>query len=349
MIPLFRNRVPRVLEFAEYLKDSYASGMMTNFGPVYKECVDLLQKNFSGYWLPVSNGTVALEVALMVGLFRHEKRVAVPDFTFAASANAVYRVGKKPIIMPCDYESRTFNLEHLYNNIDQFDAILVVGAFGYSHRVSELIDLAKKYGKGIVFDYAGSFPSFENDGVCAYSLHSAKSLPIGEGGLVRFNTPIHFEIAKRIINFDFDEKKEAVTPDGLNGKLDELRSAALKYHLLNIEDVYEEINFKRMMVSAYQEELDGICDRILKKDLVHPSMVVLRGFKSYANIIELGEKRGITFRSYYAPLLSNQKGFKKFSSGKKSETRLETYLALPAHVTSTEFKEVVKCIKDASA
>lgn len=346
MIPLFRNRVPKPEQFIHFLEDSYSSGMMSNFGPLYNECVELLKNKLGGYWLPVTNGTVAIEVALNVGLFRHEKRVAIPDFTFAASANAVLRTGKTPVIFPCDYESRTFNMEALYNNLDSFDAMMVVGAFGYSHRADELQEFAKKYGKGIVFDYAGAFPLYQEDSVCAYSLHTAKSCPIGEGGLVRFGERLKYNIAKRIINFDFDESKSAVTSDGMNGKLDEIRCAILKYNLLNIEKITEETIHKADVLESYQEALKEYCDPISREELLEPSMVVMRGLDC-DKIIALGNERGIVFRKYYAPLLSEQAGFIKYSKMGKSDNRIKSHLAVPAHVNELEFHKVIKCIQEA--
>ena len=84
------------------------SGYLTNFGQNYRLAQKLLNEMHGGHWVIVTNGTVAIEVALQTRL-KTRSSVLVPDFTFAATINAVARSGHNPLIVPC--EAETFQMK----------------------------------------------------------------------------------------------------------------------------------------------------------------------------------------------------------------------------------------------
>ena len=74
------------------------------------------EKKFSkylggGYAVAVSNGTTAIELALASLGIKRGDEVILPNFTFAATINAVLNVGAKPVLVDCDKETWTLDIK----------------------------------------------------------------------------------------------------------------------------------------------------------------------------------------------------------------------------------------------
>ena len=66
-----------------------------------------------GHALAVSNGTVALQLAMTaLGVGRGDE-VIVPDFTFGASLNAIIHAGATPVLADVDQDTWTIDLDEL--------------------------------------------------------------------------------------------------------------------------------------------------------------------------------------------------------------------------------------------
>lgn len=348
MIPLFRPPIPRPESWLPYYEESLSCGQLTNFGPNHAAVTKILDSKSSGYFLPVSNGTVAIQVALHT-LFDRKAKIAIPDFTFAATANAVVREGMAPVIFPCDPETGQLDLDYLEEWPNDYDGIVYVAPFGHAipkDSLERLERISIGLGKPVVFDFAGAWPMSVSWGVCCYSLHAAKSLPVGEGGLIQFQTEELREVAKRLIAFDFDSGKAAVSPWGMNGKLDELHCAILRAQLDRKNYLMRRIALRSSLLLEYYEELRDFAAPPPSR-IGYPSLCVLRGLRA-KEIVDAGARQGIVFRRYYYPLLSDQPGFRKFHVIAAPDARLETYLAFPSDVTQDEFHRVVECARAAS-
>ena len=86
--------------------------------------VDEFERNFSkylggGYAVAVSNGTTAIELALASLGIKKGDEVIVPNFTFAATINAVINIGAKPVLVDCDTETWTIDLNKVSNVINK--------------------------------------------------------------------------------------------------------------------------------------------------------------------------------------------------------------------------------------
>ncbi len=344
MIPLFRPILPKMETVLSLYESSRRSGRLTNYGPNFELAVETLERSMGGYWLPVSNGTVAIEVMIHVAL-PHAKRIAIPDFTFAATALAVIRSGRVPVILPCN-ENLQIDARSAKKRAKEFDAVLGVAPFGYALEHGHAGDIAGSLGKPVVWDMAGAFPMVDPNAACSYSLHAAKSLPVGEGGLVRFTRKRDWESAKRLITFDFDENRVSRSVWGMNGKLDDLHCAMLCAQLSQTQEILDRIERHRMMVDAYQSALSGFCEPVTGHTEGFPSLCVLRGLPSDA-IVEEGARRGIVFRKYYSPLLSEMPCFSKYAFDRGlNHDSLSSYLAFPSDVSPDEFESVVNCVLD---
>lgn len=348
MIPLFRPELPNVLEVLRLWQRSRDSGMLTNFGPNFHEASELLGSQYGGHWLPVSSGTAALEV--MVSLLPEKvRRIAVPDFTFAATALAVLRAGRTPVIVSSGSHHLSMYEDVLSTKRRSFDAILAVAPFGYkTGAYSSMEMIARELDKPLLWDFAGAFPMMPSTWhrPVAYSLHAAKSLPIGEGGLIRLGSKWEFDRAKRIISFGFDSKKNSVDDRGFNGKLDEFHCAMLIAQLHRMDAILARQEKIKALIDGYNNDVLGL-ERLPFSEhrLGCPSIAALRHIPA-DRMVKAGAKRGIIFRPYYAPLLSKQKAFKDLVFlGPKSCPNLSRVVAFPSDVTQGEYNEVIACAR----
>ena len=341
-IPLFRPELPPWAEIESHMARSAQRGMYTNFGPAFEDAKNLAEILLQGFALPVSNGTVAIQVALksmhwlVPGSF-----VGVPEFTFAATAQAVVAAGFEPVLLPCRYSDASIDWERVRYGSFKLDAIVAVAPFGYVPPWYEAHETCSLMEVDLVWDRAGAWPltdPFEN--ICCYSLHAAKSLPVGEGGLVLYSSEELYEQGKSLICFSFDADKRALRSDAFNGKLDEFHCAILAAQLERHDRVVARIQRHRRLLEDYQRALGEHCDPI-HEGLHAPSMVVLRGLPCDP-IVQAGAAAGIVFRRYYYPLLCHHPAFN--APARLSDMRLDSYLAFPCDVSNEEFAEVVELV-----
>lgn len=345
MIPLLRPLVPALHEISDLYRRSEESGLYSNFGPCFDGAVAVLNAASGRKVLPVANGTVALEIALQLSL-PYGSRVAVCDFTFAATLSAVARSGMVPVIVPPDLDSWVSDLQILEDRASEFDAFVITSPFGYYVDVESVHALAAKIRKPVVFDFAGAWgmPA-RTPFPIAYSFHATKNLGIGEGGAVSFSTEVEFQAAKSLINFSFDSDRRPSTPLGMNGKLDELHCALIIAHLRDWRRLTARLRSKRQESYDYAVALEEDPFRVDPHLILRgaPYTAVLGGFQEPDEIVARGKAAGITFRRSYAPLLSD--AFPMIESLGITDPFFRTCLALPTDLRQDEMKRVVEFLK----
>ena len=161
--------------------------------------IGVFEKAFSdylggGYALAVSNGTVALQLALTtMGIGRGDE-VIVPNFTFGASINAIIHAGAIPVLADVEAETWTIDLVQLKKLITpKTKAIMPVHIYGQPVRLDEIKEIANEKGLFVIEDCAEALgATYKNrrvglDGDCTcFSFFANKSITTGEGGMVVF-------------------------------------------------------------------------------------------------------------------------------------------------------------------
>jgi len=170
------------------------SGML-----VQGEVVRRFEEQFSAYLgvknsVAVSNGTVALDLALKALGLEKGDEVITPAFTFIATANSILYQGYRPIF--ADVDPRTFNLdpEDVAERITpRTRAILGVHLYGQPFDLSAMQQICDDHGLILIEDSAqahgaehrgrkvGSF------GVGCFSFYPTKNMTTGEGGMITTN------------------------------------------------------------------------------------------------------------------------------------------------------------------
>lgn len=158
----------------------------------------------SRYAIALSNGTVALELALYALGIGPGDEVVTTSRTFIASASAVVMRGATPVIAEVDPESQNLTVETVRQVLSpRTRAIIVVHLAGWPCDMDALLDLARAHGLKVIEDCAqaqgaiykgrrvGSFGDAAAFSFCQDKIMSTG----GEGGMLTTSDPVLWERA----------------------------------------------------------------------------------------------------------------------------------------------------------
>ena len=143
--------------------------------------------------IAVSNGTVALELALLACGIKPGDEVLVPAVTFIASASAIVTsVGAVPIFVDIDPETATIDPSLLEAAITKrTKAVMAVHYGGYPIDFDRILPIVRRHGLRLIEDSAhaqGTEWRGRKVGAIgdmgAFSFQESKSFTAGEGGIV---------------------------------------------------------------------------------------------------------------------------------------------------------------------
>jgi dTDP-4-amino-4,6-dideoxygalactose transaminase len=179
------------------------SGHVAGDGPIGRRVEARLAEMLQSHRVLLTTScTHALELALIALGVGAGREVICPSFTFVSSANAVLRVGARPVF--ADIEDRTLGLDPA--DVERCltartAAIIPVHYAGVAPDMEALLDLAHRRGLHIIEDAAqgigaawrGRALGTLGDAGCL-SFHETKNITCGEGGLLAMSDP---ELARR--------------------------------------------------------------------------------------------------------------------------------------------------------
>lgn len=189
-IPLFRiyqdeedvKRVAEVIRRGEYWA----------LGPEIKEFESRIAK-YAGtkYCVAFNSGTSSLHAALLACKIKEGAKIAVPSFSFIATANCTLFVGGRPVFVDIEEERLGMNPEKLVQTLrkKKIDAIIPVHYAGCPCKIEEIVQESKK--TIVIEDAAESFGAtskgrmtgtFGAAGVLSFAPN--KVITTGEGGAV---------------------------------------------------------------------------------------------------------------------------------------------------------------------
>ena len=302
-----------------YLTECIKTNWISSQGKYVRSFEKLFKDSHEEYEaLAVSNGTVAIHLALeALGVGKGDE-VIVPDLTFAASINAIIYTGATPVLV--DVEKDSFNIDFDKSEAfitDKTKAIMPVHLYGQSCDMDKLAILVKKYNLLVIEDCAEALGSLYNNrpvGVfgdaATFSFFGNKTITTGEGGMVLFKDTT---VAKKaaVLRDHGMSKERRYWHDfvGYNYRLTNIQAAI---GVAQFERLSTFVNAKRNLAKIYSETLN-----------------------KYAFFQTPIEKEG-TFNSYwlYTFLVKEEAPFKRealidFLNNKGIETRPVFY---PLHI-----------------
>jgi len=147
--------------------------------------------NGVGHGIAVSNGTVALHLALVALGIGPGDEVIVPDLTFAATINSVLYCGATPVIVDVDEFTWTMSLKHVERACTaRTKAIIPVHLYGRPAEIGPIAEFAKARNIFVVEDCAeahgarfGGRQVGRFSDVACFSFYGNKIVTTGEGGM----------------------------------------------------------------------------------------------------------------------------------------------------------------------
>src|SRR5215218_3464743 len=304
-----RPEIPPLAEWQELLEVPYARRYFTNFGELETRLSQELVDRFGGAEADVTlaaNATCGLSAALIAHGVRGN--VAVPNFTFPATLDAVFSARCTPVL--CDIDRSTLELcpRELARVCRDFDvaAVMPVRSYGFVRDLAPIIQVARSSGIPTIIDGAaalgGSRVDVATDVTEVVSLHATKSLGIGEGGAV-FTDSRRKEAVRSALNF-------GLRPDrrfgyGINGKMTEFQAAI---GLAQVPHTARMVEGRRMMADWYSNVLRRYPEMRLPEDpgptawsnypILLPPGADTEGFQQECH------SRGYQVRRYYWPTLA---------------------------------------------
>lgn len=336
-----------------YLRDIWDRKWLTNNGYYHKQLETALAEYLKVPYVNLfTNGTLPLLTALQA--LRITGEVITTPFSFVATTHSLWWNGIKPVFVDIDPVTCNIDPDKIEAAITPHTtAIMPVHVYGNPCDINRIQDIADKYGLKIIYDAAHAFgvelngkSILEAGDMSTLSFHATKVYNTVEGGALI----CHDEKTKQRIdylkNFGFAGETEVIG-FGINGKMDEVRSA---FGLLNLKQVDKAIEARHKVALQYRGGLKDVPGITLMQDIPN-----VRHNYAYFPIFIDAEKYGMTRdelyfkmkengvlgRRYFYPLISNFTTYRGLDSAKlenlPNATRIaDSVICLPMYYGLTE-------------
>jgi len=251
----------------KYLNECIDTGWISSEGPFVRtfECqmAKYLDRSFA---TACSSGTAALDIAVAALGLTAGDEVIMPSFTIISCAQALTRLGVKPVVIDCDYSTFNIRVSDIEAVItEKTKAIMAVHIFGLTVDMDPLLAIAKKYNLKVIEDAAevigqdykgkkcGSFGD-----ISILSFYPNKHITTGEGGMVLCNDVYLDQAAKKLRNLCFGSNRFVHDEIGFNYRMTNMQAALGVAQLENIEQVV----LKKRLIGEMYDDLLGDLDMI---------------------------------------------------------------------------------------
>lgn len=249
----------------KYLMDCIDTGWISSAGSYIEEFEAGMAK-FVGkkYGIAVTNGTAALEDAVLALNISKGSEVIIPDFTIISCVQSVVKAGLIPVMVDCTLDTWNMDVAKVEDKITKnTKAIMVVHIYGLPVDMDPIWALAKKYDLLVIEDaaeahglkYKGKMCGGLGD-ISTFSFFPNKHITTGEGGMVMTSNDSYYERAKSVRNLFFDPERRYIHDEfGSNFRMTNLQAAI---GLAQLEQIDKTVVRKREVGKYYQDALNGI-------------------------------------------------------------------------------------------
>jgi perosamine synthetase len=258
----------------EYVVDCVRSGWVASSGRFLTD----FEERWAGYCgrrygIAVSNGTVALQLAIAsLGLAPGDE-VIIPTFTIISCATAVIYNGGVPVLVDSDPRTWVMDVNQVREKIGpRTRAIMAVHIYGHPVDMDPLLALADQHGLQIIEDAAeahgAEYLSGRNSPVAnwrrcgsfgtmsCFSFYANKLITTGEGGMIVTDDPRLAERASSLRNLAFQSGRRFYHQElGFNFRFTSLQAAL---GLAQLERMDEIVARKRSMGQEYTRRLKTV-------------------------------------------------------------------------------------------
>lgn len=354
----------------KYVLDAVETGWISSSGKYIPE----FEKAFASYCgvkhgIAVSNGTVALHLALVALGVGKGDEVIIPNFTMIATAFAVCYTGAMPVFVDAEKETWNIDVSKIEEKItERTKVILPVHIYGHPCEMEAINIIAKKFNLKVLEDAAevhGAEYKGEKCGslgdIAAFSFFANKIATTGEGGMVVTDDGELAEKCRYYKNLCFPingSRNYQHNHIGFNYRMSNLH-AALGLAQVEKLDFYVEARIKNnSLYRAFLHDAPGIVfpnDKNLVKNVYWMNGIVIGkekfGMSRDELVLKLKEK-GIDTRLFFTGM-NKQKSLRDFRCNCNDNYQVSDWLSengfyLPSgsNLTEAQIRNVCEVIKN---
>lgn len=258
MINVTKAYLGNKAKFLRYVDRIYASGWLTNHGPLVTELEERL-RDYLGVRniILTNNGTLALQIAYRA-LNLSGNAITTP-FSFVATTSSLQWENIKPVF--ADIDRATWNLDPkaIEARIDSdTSAIVATHVFGNACDVDAIAHIAGRYRLKVVYDGAHAFDvRYRNRSIFSWgdistlSFHATKLFHTIEGGAIVTNDDALAARIRLLCNFGIVDT-DIIDGIGINAKLNEFAAAM---GLCILDDMPLILEQREEIARHYEEKL----------------------------------------------------------------------------------------------
>jgi len=263
MIPISQPSITQ--KEIDYVTDAVKSTWISSLG----KYIDKFESDFaqfcgSKYAISVSNGTVAIHLALVAHNIGPGDEVIVPNLTFVATANAVIHSGATPVLVDIDPFNFCVDPDKIQTVItSRTKAIMPVHLYGHPCDMKAIMEIAKRHNLIVIEDAAEAHGATSygktvgNWGDCAtFSFYGNKNLTTGEGGMITTDDEKYNLRCRYLRDHAMSkEKRYWHTEVGYNYRITNIQAAL---GCAQLERVGELMEKRRQLYAWYSQALKNV-------------------------------------------------------------------------------------------
>jgi len=338
----------------KYLCDAFQSTWISSSG----EYINKFENKFSSfcesdYGIAVSNGTVAIHLALVSLGIKSGDEVIVPDLTFAATINAVLHANAIPVIVDIEKDSWCISPVEIEKAITpKTKAIIPVHLYGQPADMDNIMKIAKANNLFVIEDCAEAHGAKFNNrkvgsfgDIGCYSFFANKIITTGEGGMCVTNNQKYYSKMRKLRDHGMSKNQKYWHDEiGFNYRMTNLQAAIGVAQLERIEAILEE---KKALEARYRKVLD-VCENIRfqendlneREKITWLVSILVNGNRD--NYLTNLHEKGIDARPFFYPL-SIMPPYKDYLFSNKNSVEIsQKGINLPTskNVTNSILKQV---------
>lgn len=262
--------------------------------------------------IAVSNGTVAIHLAMLALDIGPGDEVITTNFTYVASSNSILYVGATPVFVDIDPLSWNLDPSCIEDKItNKTKAILYTNVYGAPAEFNRLKEIADTHQLYLIEDAAESFGATYGDrmsgtlgDISTFSFFGNKTITTGEGGMVL--TP-HKELSEKIRKLKNQGNSETIRYYhdilGYNYRMTNLQAAIGVAQLGKIEEI---LLLKNKIQQRYE---NGLKDLLQLQQLAQDSTssywmcsILCKSIRQKEFIIKALESNDVETRPFFTPI-----------------------------------------------
>ncbi len=357
MITATKPFSPPLEEYQFKVAQIFDKNWFTNHGPFVTELESKLKEFFGvPYFVLVSNGTIALQIAIKALELNNDEIITTP-YSYAATTNSILWENCKPVFI--DIDKDTFNID--YTKIEEkitpnTKAILATHVYGYPCEVEKIEEIAQKNNLKVIYDAAHCFntklknQSILNFGdISTISFHSTKLFHTIEGGGIVCKDKKTYDKIMQLRNFGHTSTYTFGLA-GINGKMNEFCAAM---GIVNFKYINEITNKRKEQWLYYFEECKSNNIKTVNYNNSNIDfnfayfIILLDNENLVESVLKKMEEKNIFLRRYFYPSLNKLPYIENQTLCEVSENYTKRVLYLPLYHTLKveEQKEIMSILK----